>query len=173
MTWQLLTNLSLVAYAWIRTRAPEFGRLMAAGKQRESNHSFYKATVGSTLLLLLAASSFWIVLVMLQNSSFELGARVAGRFLAPSTTLWFAIAILPLHLTQCFAIHLRSRKIDPIWRISIIGNLILAASVFVAASQIGVEAVGIAMLVTFSIVMPLVFRVWFRHNRVQQGTGLA
>lgn len=168
MTWQVLTNLSLVAYAWIRTRAPEFGRLIAEKNQSASNRAFFKATIGSTLLLLLAIASFLIVLVILRNSTFELGAKVAGRFLDPGTILWFAIAIVPLHLTQCFAIHIRSHKIDPVWRITIIGNVILGISIYVAASRIGVDAVGIAMLIVCSSVTPFVLRLWIRNNRTQE-----
>ncbi len=78
MTWSVLNSLLLVAYAWIRTRAPEFGRLFADGKRVESNHAFYKATIGSTLLLIVAVSSFWIALVALERQF--VGVRIArGR----------------------------------------------------------------------------------------------
>jgi hypothetical protein len=165
MTWQVLTNLLLIGYAWIRTRAPEFGRLIAGGNGAAATQAFIKATIGSTLLLVTAVLSFWIVLVALRAGPFQLGAQVAGRFIDPGTTLLFAIAIIPLHLTQCFSMHLRSRKIDPIWRISIAGNLILGLCVFIAASQLGVAAVGIAMLVVFSVVMSLVIAVWVKYQR--------
>jgi len=170
MTWQVLNNLLLVGYAWIRTKAPEFGRLIAAGNRGELSRAFYKATVGSTLLLVVAVTSFLLVLVVLQNSTFDLGSRVAGRFLQSGTTLWFAAAIIPLHLTQCFAIHIRSHKIDPVWRITILGNVVLGISIFVAARWLSVDAIGIAMLVTFSAVLLPVFRIWIDNNRTQVRT---
>ena len=166
MTWQILNSLLLVSYAWIRTRAPEFGSLIAAGKRRESNRAFFKATIGSTLLLVAAVSCFWMGLVILHVSPFELGAKVAGRFLDPSTTLLFAVAMIPLHLTQCFAIHIRAQKMDPIWRITVVGNLVLGVSIFIAASQIGVDAIGFAMLLTFAVVMCLVFMMWVKYDRL-------
>jgi hypothetical protein len=166
MTWQVLNNLLLVSYAWVRTRAPEFGKLIASGKRIESNHLLFKATIGSTVLLIAALTCFWIVLAALRVSSFELGSRVANRFLDPGTTLLFVIAMIPLHLTQCFALHIRSQKIDPIWRITLIGNLVLAVLVFVAASQVGVGAVGIAMLLVFSVVMSSVCMIWVKYDRL-------
>lgn len=173
MTWSVLNSLLLVAYAWIRTRAPEFGRLFADGKRSESNQAFLSATVGSTLLLMVAVSSFWIVLVILNATSFEIGAHVASRFLKPSSTIWFAVALLPLHLTQCFAIHLRSQKFDPIWRITIMGNLVLAVAILVAAKQWSVDVVGIAMLLTFSAVTPSVAAVWWKFDRYFKGVESA
>ncbi len=166
MTWMVLNNLAMVAYVWIRTRAPEFGKLIAKGKRDESNDAFFKATIGSTLLLVAAIFSFWIVLVLLQTSTFELAKRVSGSFLDPRIVLWFAIAMIPLHLTQCFSIHIRSQKMDPIWRITVVGNLVLAGCVFLAASQLGVGAVGIAMLVIFTIVSSLVFMIWVKYDHL-------
>jgi hypothetical protein len=41
----------------------------------------------------------------------------------------------------------------------------LAVLVFVTASQVGVGAVGIAMLLIFSVVMSLVCMVWVKYDR--------
>lgn len=165
ITWQVLNSLLLVAYAWVRTRAPEFGTLIAKGKTDESNRAFFTATVGSTAMLIAAVSSFWLVLAILQTHELGLATKVATRFLDAPTTTWFALAMIPLHITQCFSIHIRSRKIDPIWRVSILGNMVLGPSLFFAASQANVAAVGIVMLVVFSTVMLSVVAIWMHCNR--------
>lgn len=173
MTWQVLNNLLLIGYAWIRTRAPEFGRLIAAGNAAASKQAFRKATIGSTSLLVAIALAFWLVLIVLGASNFALGAKVAGRFLDPGTTLLFVLAIIPLHLTQCFAIHIRSHKIDPVWRVTIVGNVVLGIAIFITARQMSVDAVGVAMLVTYSAVMPLVFQIWVANDRLQQQSEMS
>lgn len=169
MTWGILSSLLLVGYAWIRTRAPEFGQLIAAGKRKESNQSLLKAILGSSLLLIAAVGSFWVVLILLSYSTHARAIQISDSLLSPQTTLWFALALLPLHLTQCFAIHLRSRKMDPIWRITIVGNVVLAAAIYWAARHSGAQAVGVSMLITFSIVMPIIFAVWVKYDRYYAG----
>lgn len=165
MTLQVFMSLQLAAFAWIRTRAPRFGMLISARRYSELDRLFRETTLYSTLLLMISAIGFCLLLYGLNLSQAELAARLGSRFLPPSTAVWFAAAMVPLHLVQCFSIYLRSHKQDPVWRITIVGNVVLAVSVVVTASWIGVEAAGMATFLSISCVtLPGVVWVWSRFK---------
>jgi hypothetical protein len=165
MTWGILNSLLLIAYAWVRTRAPEFGQLIAAGKRTESNASLVKAIVGSTTVLVLALTTFLLTLAVLREINFEFAQKISVTFLSPEVAVWFALGLIPLHLTQCLSFHLRARKMDPIWRISIIGNLVLGAAIVLSARYRGAQTVGVTMFVTFSTVMSAIYWMWLKYDR--------
>ncbi len=172
ITWSVLNNLLMMSYAWIRTRAPELGRLIASGNLKELARTFYVATIGSTLLLAFAMTSFLLALVALPLTSYEPAVEIAGRFLEPSVAIWFALAMIPLHLTQCFSIHLRAQKMDPIWRVTAVMNLSLAAAIFVTASRVGVEATAITMLIAFTSTMMMVGLIFKKYERMLTASAM-
>ncbi|MCA9136084.1 MAG: hypothetical protein KDB00_04980, partial [Planctomycetales bacterium] len=154
LTWQVISSLLMVSYAYLRTRSPEFGQLIAAGRRDQSNAAFRQVTIGSTLLLVLSTGSFCLVLYGLGLTGNEIATRVQSGFLSAGTCVWFAIAVIPIHLTQCFGMHIRSQKIDPNWRISIPANLLLAffASWAAGLGEVKLIAAGMFAANLFSAV---------------------
>lgn len=165
MTWQVLNNILMMAYAWVRTRAPEFGRLIALRDVQALQRLFLQTTIGSTVLLVSGLSAFWILVFGLRLGTLDWGTKLADRFLDPVAMAWFAAALIPLHLSVCFGTHLRSQKIDPIWKVSVVSYLVLGAAIYVAARYIGPASVGAAMLVVFAGMAVPVFLIWLHYHR--------
>ena len=163
MTWQVISNLMMVSYVYVRTRTPELGRLIAEGRHRESASVFKRATFGSTVLLAVLVLAFCATLAVLVHSGVEVFAEIAGRFLLPTICIWFALAVIPMHLAQCFSMAIRSQRIDPIWRVSIPSCLILAVLTVAAASSGRTHWIAIAMLVTFSVTSFALARMWIHY----------
>ena len=149
MTWQVISNLMMVAYAYVRTRSPDFGRLIAEDKRDQANLAFKRVTVGSTLLLVLLVSGFCASLAVLERIPIPITDQIANRFLPLTICGWFAIAVVPIHLTQCFSMLIRSQKFDPIWRVSIPSCAVLAALVYFAAAAGRVDWIAASMTLTF------------------------
>ncbi len=150
MTWQVISSLMMVAYVFVRTKSPEFGRLFAEGKRDAAGQVFRRSTVGSTILLIGLVASFCIALATLKQVGWDASDQIADRFLAITTCVMFAVAVVPMHLTQCFSMVIRSQKLDPIWRVSIPACAIMAGLTAAAAWQGEIKLIPAAMLLTFS-----------------------
>lgn len=166
MTWSVLNNLLLMSYAWVRTRAPEFGRLIANKQSDQLKKLFYATTLGSTGLLVGMLASFVGVVMLMRISNVPIAVEIATRFVAPNALIWFALAMVPTHLTQCFSLHLRSQKIDPIWHLTLGMNVLLGGAIFYSASRLNPTAVAISILAVYLATMIMVARVWKRHERL-------
>ncbi|WP_253159880.1 hypothetical protein [Stieleria tagensis] len=160
MTWQVISNLLMVAYVYVRTRSPEFGRLIAENRRPESNAAFLRATVGSTGLLLIMSLGFCAALALLNQLNLPLAQQISGRFLSPLTCLCFALAVLPIHTTQCFALHIRSQRFDPIWRVNLPACGSLAVLTFFAARAGAVVWIAAAMGLVFSLSTIALAAMW-------------
>lgn len=166
MTWQVMSSLMMVSYAYLRTRSPEFGRLIAEQRRDESYAAFKRVTLGSTLLLILLVSCFGLSLVAIGAIDTEITQKVASRFLDVSACALFAVAVIPIHLTQCFAMYIRSQKFDPIWRVTLPSCISLAVLSFFAARTGQVEWIAGSILLTFTlsaIALAMMWR-WYHHH---------
>lgn len=164
MTLNVLTNISLLAYAWIRTRAPEMGVLIFEGNQARLRRIFGVATAGSTGLLVLALVAFLAMLSGLQiDASWDKLADLRDSFLMPTAAIGFCIAMVPLHLEQCLSMFIRAHKVDPIWHITTICNVVLGVVLFAAARWTTPAITGWAMAgVLWLISGPAVWWVFVR-----------
>jgi multisubunit Na+/H+ antiporter MnhC subunit len=166
MTWQVMSSLLMVAYAYVRTRSPDFGRLIALNRRSESYSAFKRVTVGSTLLLVGLVGSFCFAVFALGILDWPVAQKVSGRFLSPLTCLWFAMAVIPMHTTQCFAMYIRSQKFDPIWRVNLPACSLLALLAYLAARSGQVEWIAASMAIVFgfsTLALALMWRWYHSH----------
>lgn len=165
MTWQVISNLMMVAYVYVRTRSPEFGRLIAENRRDESYLAFKRVTLGSTLLLGILVTSFCAALFLLGQLNWPIAEKITNGFLLPTTCLWFALAVIPIHTTQCFAMYIRSQRFDPIWRVNLPACTTLAVLVYFAASSGRIEWIAISMAVIFSLSSLALAMMWQWYHR--------
>lgn len=166
MTWQVVNNLIMIAYVYIRTRSPDFGRLIAERRRGDSVAAFQAATVGSTLLLIGLMALFCSGLWGLGQLPWTPARQVAARFLNLEICLWFAVASVPLHLVQCFAMYIRSQKFDPIWRASLPASAALTGLAYWSASRGQIEWIAWSMMLVFTaevIALGWMCRWYHRH----------
>ncbi|QEF97488.1 hypothetical protein Mal15_15280 [Stieleria maiorica] len=166
MTWQVISSLMMVAYVYVRTRSPAFGRLIAEHRRGESNMIFKRVTIGSTVLLSALVTGFCVSLLLLQALGWPLTDQLVGRFLPITACVCFAIAVIPMHLTQCFSIFIRSQKFDPIWRVSLPSGIALAVLAYFSARSGHLEWIAGSMTLTFgcsAIALGMMCRWYSRH----------
>jgi membrane-associated HD superfamily phosphohydrolase len=168
MTLSTLIQLLGVASMWIRTRAPQFGELIAQKKRSTLDHLFKRVTFFSTAGLFALVTLFCSMLFLMGKVDHEWTAKLANRFLPVPLVIGIAIATLPLHLMQCFATYLRSHKVDPLWRITIASNLLLTLAVVLGEIQFGAIALGASIMIVYGfITLPAVLMAW-RKFRAEQ-----
>jgi hypothetical protein len=168
MTLSTLIQLLGVASMWIRTRAPQFGELIAQKKRSTLDHLFKRVTFFSTAGLFALVTLFCSMLFLMGKVDHEWTAKLANRFLPVPLVIGIAFATLPLHLMQCFATYLRSHKVDPLWRITIVSNLLLTLAVVLGEIQFGAIALGASIMIVYGfITLPAVLMAW-RKFRAEQ-----
>ena len=167
MTLTTLIQLQGVSSMWIRTRAPRFGELIARGNRLELTQLFRRTTLHSTVALFGILTLFLGVLAGMSHSDVSILSKLAARFLMPIPAAWIAVALIPLHVMHCFAIYLRAHKVDPLWRITICCNLLLAVAVVFGEARYGAIALGVPMTLIYGgLGLPAVIYAWtqFRNE---------
>lgn len=175
MTLNSLFQLLGVATMWIRTRAPDMGELIAKGKTAELDRLFHRTVWQSTVALTTLITLFFAVLVMWSSWQWSFGQtwieKLSDAFLPPSTALWIVTAMIPLHLMNCFAIYLRSNRVDPLWRITTTSHLFFALVFVWAGHRFGAIALGTLMTSLYGgLTLPAIWWAWrqFKMERVER-----
>ena len=127
MTWTILTALQGASLAWIETRRPIFGALIAARKFKELDHLFFRMTRLSMLIMTATVMCFSLTVWWLGTRSEWLFERLAGRMLPLGPTVMFATAMVLYQFALCTNLYVRAHKRDPFLMASIVSSLTLVA----------------------------------------------
>ena len=144
MSLNICSSLAALSQAWINTKAPRFGTLVATRQTDELHNEFTKAAIQSTILLLGMQLVFLLVLSYAQHSLPAIAHRVVGL---PLFSLLF-LTILMGHLVACQSYYLRAHKEEPFlwfWVAIAIASVI---SVTWAGKHYGAVGVTLAYLLT-------------------------
>ena len=133
MTWTLITAVQAASLAWVQTRVPLFGMLIAKNDFRELDRVFWKLTLISFAALSAGAIGITGGLFVLQNWFPEWGEK----FLPIPPTLALLAGVLCFHLPQCQAMYLRAHKVDPLLLISTISNVAIGLAIWLGGTSHG------------------------------------
>ncbi|MCY2986362.1 MAG: hypothetical protein NTY19_00590 [Planctomycetota bacterium] len=162
MTWQLVTMLQAVALAWVQTRAPLFGRLVAKQDFRELDRVFFRLTWISLGVACAGGSALWLAVWGLYAWEF----RLANRMLGPAVTGLFLLAILVFHFPSCQAFYVRAHKREPLLLVSIVSCSLIGGSVAWAGQFYGPLGTAWAYLaVVAGCIFPWQTWVWWRCRK--------
>ena len=138
MTMSAVNGLQSIPLAWISTKAPLFGRLVALGDRRELDRSFLKATKIALILVAALGTLFCAVVAVGQNA----GVPFAERFLPPLPLALLLIAMLVQGLTFAQATYLRAHKQEPFLVLSLAAGALTTGLALWAAPRFGVLGVA-------------------------------
>ncbi|MEJ7592020.1 MAG: hypothetical protein WKF77_10760 [Planctomycetaceae bacterium] len=163
MTWTILTALQGASLAWIETRRPVFGVLIAARKFKELDQLFFRMTRLSMLIMTGAVTSFSLTVWWLGTRSEWLFERLAGRMLPVGPTVMFAAAMVLLQFALCTNLYVRAHKRDPFLVASIVSSLTVAALQVWFGRLYGSSGVAAGYLLGIaSVQVPLWTLIWLR-----------
>ena len=166
MTWTILTALQGASLAWIETRRPVFGALIAARKFTELDQLFFRVTRLSMLIMTAAVICFSLTVWWLGTRSEWLFERLAGRMLPVGPTVMFATAMVLLQFALCTNLYVRAHKRDPFLVASIVSSLTVAALQVWYGKQHGNSGVAAGYLLGIAFVqVPLWTLIWVRTRK--------
>lgn len=166
MTMTILTALQSASMAWIETRRPQFGSLIARREFEELDRQFFRMTRISMLLLSAAVISFSLAVIWINSRSEWLFDRLSGRLLQPLPTMIFAVAMIAYQFVMCSGIYVRAHRRDPYLLTTVVSCLTIATLQFTLGRNFG--SVGLASgyaIGVLAVQFPLGFLIWWTARR--------
>lgn len=162
LTWQLLTTVQAASLAWLQTRLPRFGALLAARKHRQLESEMLRAAVLSVAVFLAGMSAFFLAIY----GSESVGIRLSSRFVSTSTIAFFAIGMVGWTLAIAEQSYVRLFKTDPFLLISVMASCLVASAIWHFGSTSGPHGLSIAYCgVSWLYAVPVSTWILFRHRR--------
>lgn len=166
MTWTVLTALQSASMAWLESKRPQMGMLIAKCRWQELDQVFFRmsfhAMTGLTAGLTVFCGTVW----WLGTRDEWLCIRLADRLLPFYPTLLFSIALLMLQPALCTNLYIRAHKRDPFLAAAVVSSSWVAILQFAFGRSLGTSGVALGYLLgTAFIQTPLWLAIWARSRR--------
>lgn len=162
MMWTILTVIQGSAVAWIETRRPLFGRLIAERDFAELDRQFFWLSRISILMMLLGGMSFVAGLWIVNEYSNWLFDALAARLPSVTAAAVLVAGFVLMQFAQCTNIYVRAHKRDPFLFASIVSNLTIAGLVFWLGKHHGILGAATGYLIGVGMVQsPLWVTIWW------------
>lgn len=165
MTWSVLTALLMASSAWVQTRAPRFGMLVAERKFVELNRQFRQLVLIACSLMTLAGGAFLILLWGLKAAQISLGER----FLPLEATSILTLAVI-LSLVPNFQwVYIHAHKKSPHLLLSCFSSASVGLLVWWLGKEYGPTGAAFGyLLMVCGFSLPVWTWVWFQCRREWQ-----
>jgi O-antigen/teichoic acid export membrane protein len=170
MTWTILTGLQGASLAWIETRRPAFGGLIAHERYAELDQLFFRQTRLSMTVMTAAVGSFCGVIWWLGTRDEWLFERLSGRMLPIGPTLLLSAAMVLMQFALCTNLYVRAHKRDPFLVASILSSLTIAILQIWLCRLYGNTGVALGYLLGIGCVqVPLWTLIWQQTRKEWHG----
>lgn len=170
MTMQIIGAMNGAAMAWISTKAPTYGQLVATKQTKVLDALFVRGLLQSFGFLLAGVISVWLVLFYLN----ETASPYAARVLPLSLFSLLCLVCLANHIVFAEAAYLRAHKKEPFMGLSVFGGLMTAILAMLFVPPLGATGAVYSYTVT-TLLIGLIGGtiVFFRKRREWAGGGVA
>ena len=144
LSLQVLSAMNGAAIAWITTKAPTYGQLIAKGQTQALKALFGRGVAQSFAFLVLSMFSVWSMLLYLSTT----GSKYAMRVLPLPLFSLLCLAGLGNHFVMAQAAYLRAHKQEPFMWLSIANGFATAALAIPLVSLWGAGGAVIAYTCT-------------------------
>ncbi len=164
MTWTLISALSEISHAWVVTKTPQFGMLIAKRDFTQLDTLFQRSAGFSLIIMISGAILLWggIEYLNIIHHPFS------HRLLPPLPAALFLLAMTLNNIVGNMAYYLRAHKKEPFMILSILGALSITISNLVLGSAFGQMGIAAGFLfIGFLYLVPNVM-VFFKCKRKWQ-----
>ena len=166
MTWTILTAFQGGALAWIETRRPVFGTLVAEKNYVELDRLFFRLTRMSMFIMTLVTTFFCVAVWWMGSRSEGLFVRISERLLPLDATLLFSAAMVLIQFALCTNLYVRAHKRDPFLLASIASSLTVAGAQLWLGTLYGSTGIGLGYLLGIGCVqVPLWTLIWIQTRK--------
>lgn len=149
MSWTVLTAMQGAAFAWIETRRPKFGQLVAQRNYGELDRLFLRNATISFAILVAGTFAFWGGVLIVNQMDWPLAVKFSQALLPPLPTFVLCVGVAVFHIPICLAVYVRAHRVEPF----LVPSLLLCGSIAVLVTWLGREygAIGAAAAWTGAI----------------------
>ncbi|HIF00838.1 MAG TPA: hypothetical protein EYQ63_28495 [Fuerstia sp.] len=166
LMWTVLTALQSASMAWVETRRPLFGQLIAERKYEELDRLFFRLSRISLILIAVGGATFTAGVYVVNEFPNTIFTHIASRVPDVWSTAIFAMAFFAFQPALCTNIYVRAHKRDPFLIPAIVSSLTIAVLVFWLGRAYGIEGSGYGYLLGVGVVQtPLWVLVWYRCRK--------
>lgn len=122
MSLQIINAMNAAAMAWITTKVPTYGKLIAQRQLNALNELFIKGLRHSLIVLFVGIALALIVLWYLEI----VAPQYARRILPFHLMVLLSLTALANHIVNAEAAYLRAYKRDPFMILSVISGIVIA-----------------------------------------------
>lgn len=172
LMWTVLTAVQSASMAWVETRRPLFGQLIAEKNYTELDRQFFRMSQISMALVLAGATLVVSGVYVVNEFDLPYFDHIADRLPTPLATLTFAVAFVSYQPALCTNLYVRAHKRDPFLIPAIVSSLSIATLVSVLGWHYSIQGAGIGYLIGVGAIQsPIWVTVWLvtRRRWHQQG----
>lgn len=126
MSITIVTGLGTVALAWVTTKAPSFGVLVANRNYAQLDKNFFLCLTQSLGLIVSAGACVWLSVVFLHHTRHPFAARI----LPPVPFGLLILTAVVNHIVFSEAIYLRAHKEEPFLLPSVLSGCVVGVSAY-------------------------------------------
>lgn len=165
MTMTILTALQSASMAWIETRRPQFGTLIARREFAELDRLFFRLTRTSMMLLAGAVILFSLTVGWCGTRSEWLFERLSGRLLPFLPTFIFSCTLIAYQFVMCTGIYVRAHRRDPYLLTTVASCATIASLQWLLGRAYGTTGLAVGYAVgVFMVQFPLGTLIWWRSR---------
>jgi hypothetical protein len=166
MTWTVLTALQSASMAWLESKRPQMGMLIAKRRWQELDQVFFRMSFHAMTGLTAGLAVFCVAVWWLGTRTDWLCGRLSERLLPVYPTLLFSLALLALQPALCTNLYVRAHKRDPFLIAAVVSSSWVALLQFVFGRVLGTSGVALGYLLgTAFIQTPLWLAIWANARR--------
>jgi O-antigen/teichoic acid export membrane protein len=173
MTWHVLSSLQNVSAAWVKTRIPRFGMLVAQADYRELDRIFFRLSGLAVTIMAISGTLFSLVCMVLSVA----WPSLAARLLPPGPTALLAL-VMTLGLIPDFQwTYIHAHKQSPHLLLSIASAIATGLLIWWLGMKLGATGAILAILfVLVSFSLPVWSVVWWNcrlewHRNPRDGSS--
>ena len=158
MTRVIIDALGAMAMAWVYTKTPRFGSLIAKRSWDELDRLWYRNSLVSLMVLALGIVLLWLAVWYLG----VLEPEIAARLLPPLPTALFLAAAFLHQISVCQTAYLRAHKQEPILVMSVTSSLATGLLVWWLGGRFGPVGAGAGYLGVMVVAVIWETAIWQR-----------
>jgi hypothetical protein len=132
-----------LSMAWIQTKTPLFGELIAKQDFTALDKVFWKVFWQSSIIIIIMSISLVSVIFILQRFDNNIGKR----FLSMDSVLLLALITIVNHVIFAQASYLRAHKKEPLLTVSVVSSLFMALSTYFLGKYYGAFSVTLGYFI--------------------------
>lgn len=162
MTWQIMRAIQGLAIAWVVTKVPTYGRLIAKKDYTCLDRYWFRCSFISVIVMVAGALAFWLLIYEMNLMQIPF----AQRLLSPLPVGAFLFAFVFMQISQCLTAYLRAHKQEPILAMSVTISIVVGMTVWLLGSRFGPIGAATSYMVAMLIGVVWEIPIWLKCRRI-------